>query len=132
MYIIYTPQNTKMSSHISLTINPTYTSPKQEMEKMAADYDDEYSFERNFNMITDTLRYSHVIYIGRGGCWARYRDFLLNLIAKNEYTDAVLEMDRDGDCMDKNVKYVYRGDGMFHVTYKTDDISYTSEMRIKV
>lgn len=121
-----------MSSHISLTINPTYTSPKQELESLASDYDDEYSFERNFNMITDTLRYSHVIYIRNGGCWARYRDFILNLIVKKEYVDATLEMDRNGDCMDKNVKYVYGGDGTFHVTYKTDDISYTSVMKVKV
>lgn len=121
-----------MSSHISLTLNPTYTSPKEEMEKMAEDFDDEYSFERNFNMITDTLKYSHVVYIQNGGCWARYKDFLLKLIVKNEYIDAVLEMDRRGDCMDKNVKYVYQGDHTFHVTYKTDELSYTSVMKLKV
>jgi hypothetical protein len=45
---------------------------------------------------------------------------------------AVMEMDRDGDCMDKNVKYTYVGDSTFNVEYETDELSYDAVINVKV
>lgn len=109
-----------MSTHI--TLSPAYSLSGDIIEKLAEEHGDEYSFERESN--------SHIVYI-KGG-WSRYRSSILKHIVSNGFVGAVLEMDRRGDCMDKNVSYTYMGSNVFKVDYLTDDINYKSLMTLKV
>jgi len=132
MKLYYMNPKPRMSSHVSLTVNSPDNKLENELRNIVAENGDEFFVERSIYLSTDTVNYSYNIFIRGGGLWGHYRSFIIGYIVTNELRGAVLEMDRDGDCMDKNVKYTYVGDSTFNVEYETDELSYDAVINVKV
>lgn len=62
--------------------------------------------------------------------WRSYRYPLLKYVFENMSVGTSLEFDRRGDEMDKNILYIYEGEGEFRMEYKTDEISINGKLNI--
>jgi len=76
------------------------------------------------------LHHTYLIMLG-ADYWNAYKHFLLKYI-QGRGGLVLIELDRQGDERDKNIKYTYEGGSKFFVEYTTKSLSYQGYFNIKI
>lgn len=88
--------------------------------------------EHIFEYTVQDDQHSYCIILGRD-YWNYYRNKLIRYVQEHSIRgEVVIEFDRLGDCMDKNIRYTYKGGNNFYVEYRSMELSYKGSFSINV